>query len=71
MVDSSVEIYQNARVYTITIRNRELFWVRIIDLQRRLGIKNMSDIVRKEIHGIFETKNPAKEQIKKYKRSEK
>ena len=31
----------------------------------------MSDIVRKEIHGIFETKNPAKEQIKKYKRSEK
>ena len=39
MVDISVEIYQNARVYTITIRNRELFWVRIIDVQRRLGIK--------------------------------
>ena len=31
------------------------------DVQEGLGIKNISDLVRKEIHGIFETKNPTKE----------
>ena len=31
----------------------------------------MSDLVRKEIHGIYDTKNPTKEQVRKYKRSEK
>ena len=31
----------------------------------------MSDLVRKEIHGIYGTKNPTEEQIRKYKRSEK
>ena len=38
------------------------------DVQNGLGVKNMSDLVRKEIHGIFETKNPTKTQVKKYKR---
>ena len=31
----------------------------------------MSDLVRKEIHGIFGTKTPTEKQIRKYKRSEK
>ena len=31
----------------------------------------MSDLVRKEIWGIFRTKNPTKDQIRKYKRHEK
>ena len=31
----------------------------------------MSDLVRKEIHRIFETKNPTKDQIRKYERCEK
>ena len=35
-----------------------------------LGVKNMSDLVLKEIHGICETKNTTKEQIKKYKMTE-
>ena len=35
-----------------------------------LGVKNMSDLVLKEIHGICETKNPTKEHIKKYKMTE-
>ena len=30
----------------------------------------MSDLVLKEIYGIFETKNPTKEQIQKYKMTE-
>ena len=40
------------------------------DVQNGLGVKNMSDLVRKEIHRIFETKHPTKDQVKKYKRRE-
>ena len=62
MYKISVEKYADA---TITVGNRRLFWVRMHDVQERLGVKNMSDLVRKEIHGIFETKNPTKDQIKR------
>ena len=41
------------------------------DVQEGIGVKNMSDLVRKEIRGIFRTKNPTKDQIRKYKRREK
>ena len=30
--------YTNAEVYTITVGNRELFWVKMIDVQKGLGI---------------------------------
>ena len=66
----TVEAYKNAQVHTITIENKELFWVRMIDIQNGLGIKNIFDLVRKEIQGIYEIQKPAKKQIKKYKRSE-
>ena len=55
----------------MTISNRELFWVRMHNVKEGLGVKNMFDLVRKEIYGIFETKNPTKVQIRKYKRFEK
>ena len=42
----------------------------MIDVQKGLGLKNMPDLVKKEICGIFETKNPTKEQKKKYIRTE-
>ena len=35
-----------------------------------MGVKNISDLVLKEICGICETKNPTKEQIKNYKMTE-
>ena len=41
------------------------------DIQEGIGVKNMSDLVRKEIRGIFRTTNPTKDQIRKYKRREK
>ena len=43
----------------------------MIRVQNNLGIKNLSDLVRKKIQGIFETKNPAKKQTRKYKPSQK
>ena len=41
------------------------------DIQEGIGVKNMSDLVRKEIRGTFRTKNPTKDQTRKYKRREK
>ena len=35
-----------------------------------ISVKNISDLVLKEIHGIIKAKNPTKEQIKKYKMTE-
>ena len=35
-----------------------------------LGVKNICDLILKEIYGIYETKNLMKKQIKKYKMTE-
>ena len=56
MVVITIQKCTNAEVHTITVGNRELFWVRMIDVQKELGIKNISGLVRKYIQGIFETK---------------
>ena len=42
----------------------------MIDGQKGLGSKNLPDLVKTEICGISEIKNPAKEQKKKYIRTE-
>ena len=78
MVVITVEKYANAGVHTITVENNFFFFlgggrgggVKMIDVQKGLGLKNMPDLVEKEICGIFETKNPTEEQKKKYVRSE-
>ena len=64
MVVITVQNYTNAEVHTMKVGNRELFWVKMIDVQNGLGIKNVSDIVRKELQGIYETKNPTEEQVR-------
>ena len=44
----TVEAYQNARVHTITVKNKDLFWVKMKDVQDRLGIKNITQHVKDE-----------------------
>ena len=61
MVDISVEKYTNAKVCTIRVSNKNLFWVKMYDVQEGMVVKNI----------LFRTKNPAKDQIRKYKRREK
>ena len=63
--------YADAGVHTITVKNRELFWLKMIHVQNGLELKNISDLLRKEIYGIFEIKNITKEQKRKYIRTEK
>ena len=37
------------------------------DVGTGIGVKNISDLVLKDIYGIYETKNLTKEQINEYK----
>ena len=47
MYEISVEKYTFAKFYTITVGSWKLFWVRMRDIQKGLGIKNIFDLVKK------------------------
>ena len=51
----------------LTIKTTSEMWVSVKDVWSGMGIKNISDLVLKEIYGICETKNPTKEQVNEYK----
>ena len=51
----SVEGYKNAKVHTIQVKND--LWISIKDVGNGLGIKNISDLILKEIEGHYEKKN--------------
>ena len=59
----SVEGYKNANVEFLTIKATSEIWVSMKDVGSGIGIINISDLVLKEIYGIWETKNPLKEQV--------
>ena len=50
----SVEGYNNAGVHTIKVKND--LWISIKDVGNGLGVKNISDLVLKEIQGHYEKK---------------
>ena len=70
MVVVTIEAYRNAKVRTIKVGNRKLFWVKMPDVQDPLGLKNIPDLVRQKMQGIFESKNLTEEQKRKYIRTE-
>ena len=47
----------------MTIKTTSEIWVNMKDVGSGMGVKNISDLVLKEIYGICETKNPTKEQV--------
>ena len=53
MCDISVEKCADAKVLTITMSNRRLFWVKMCDVQKRLGFENIYDLLKKEIWGYL------------------
>ena len=63
----SAEGYKNANVEFLTIKATSEIWVNMKDVGSGMGVKNISDLVLKEIYGICETKNPTKEQVNEYK----
>ena len=70
MVFIAVEVYQNPQVHTITVKSKDYFRVKKVDMQNGLGLKCMRSLIRREICGIYETDNLAEEQKRKYISSE-
>ena len=50
----------------LTIKTTNEIWVTVKDIGSGIGVKNISDLVLKEICGICETKNPSKEQVNEH-----
>ena len=51
----SAKAYENAKVHFIQVKND--LWVSIKDVGNGLGVKNISDLVLKEIQCHYEKKN--------------
>ena len=62
----SAEGYENAKCSLFTIKNGKI-WASMKDVKIGMGVKNMSDLILKEIYGICETKNLTKKQVHEYK----
>ena len=67
----SAKGYKNENVEVLTIKTTNEVWVSMKDIDNGIFIKNISDLVLKEIYGICETKNPSKEQVNEYKMTKK
>ena len=52
----SVEGYENTKVISVKNKNGDL-WVIMKDVGNGLGVKNISDLVLKEIYGAHGKKN--------------
>ena len=63
----SAEGYKNTIVEILIIKTTSENWVNMKDVGSGMGVKNISDLVLKEIYGICETKNLAKKQVNEYK----
>ena len=62
----SAEGYKNAKDYFLTIKTTSKIWVNMKDVGSGMGVKNITDLVLKEIYGIYQTKNPTKKQVNEY-----
>ena len=56
----SAEGYKNANVAFLIIKRTSEIWVSMKDVGSDIGVKNISDLVLKEIYGFCETNNPSK-----------
>ena len=66
----SPEGYKNANVEFLIIKAYIEIWVSMKDFGSGMGVKNISDLILKEIYDICETKDPSKEQVNEYKMTE-
>ena len=64
-----IEWYENANIICLKTKNGDL-WVIMKCVRNGLGVKNMSDLVFKEIYRGHGKKDLTKEEIKYYKMTE-
>ena len=57
----SVEGYKNAKVHTIQVKN--YLWIGIKDIGNSLRVKNISDLVLKEMQSHYEKKDQQKKKL--------
>ena len=69
MVFITADSYTNLQLHNIAV-NKDYFWVKMKDVQNKLGIKNIAQHVRNELCGKFETNNLTKEQRQEHIKSE-
>ena len=50
------------------IDKEKMLWPWNKDIGEKLGVENIYDLIDKEIHGRFQTRNPTNEQIREYER---
>ena len=70
MFKGTAETFAKNCVHTIKVNktdNKSVLWIKMIDIQKKLDVKNIHDLVDKEIKSKFETNNLTEEHIKKYK----
>ena len=60
----SAKGYKNAKVHFLRIKKTDELWISIKDVGDGLGVKNISDLVLKEIYGIYEKRELTKEEIR-------
>ena len=72
MVKINTKTWNNSGVYVTIIHcrgeNKPVLWLRIKDIGRESDVKNILDLLDKEIKGKLNTNNPKKQQIRKYKK---
>ena len=66
----SAKGYKKANVHFLKVKKADEIWTSMKDSGSGLGVKNIFDLVLKEIFGICETKNQTKKQISNYKMTE-
>ena len=66
----SAEGYKNGGVQFLRVQKTGGTWASMNDARSGMGVKNISDLVLKEMHHILKTKNLTKEQITEYKMTE-
>ena len=67
----SIQGYTNANVHHLKIRKTDEIWVNMKDIGDGLGVTNISDLVLKQIYGIYDKRKLKKKEIKNYKMTEK
>ena len=67
----SVEGYKNAGAHCLKIKKSGELWINMKNVGDGLSVTNISDLVSKEIKGIYEKKELTKEEINNYKMAEK
>ena len=57
-------------LFTFNSKKTGEIWASMKNVEDSLGVQSISDLVLKEVYGIYKTKDLMKEQIKKYKMTE-